>query len=88
MWTTRTAITQPRKPWWTRRSHNVKRLEDLQSFTKIYAPFDGVITARNTDIGQLIDSGSGSPAKELFHIAAIRTLARFHQRAAALFHRR
>jgi RND family efflux transporter MFP subunit len=53
---------------------NVKRLEDLQSFTRIYAPFDGVITARNTDIGQLIDSGSGTPAKELFHIAAINTL--------------
>ena len=53
---------------------NVKRLEQLQSFEKIYAPFDGVITARNTDIGQLIDSGSGTPAKELFHIAAINKL--------------
>ena len=53
---------------------NVKRLEDLQSFEKIYAPFDGVITARNTDIGALIDSGSGGLAKELFHIAALRTL--------------
>ena len=39
---------------------NVKRLEQLQSFEKVYAPFDGVLTARNTDIGQLIDSGSGS----------------------------
>src|SRR5208283_3090069 len=37
---------------------NVNRLEDLQSFEKIYAPFDGVITARNTDVGQLIDAGS------------------------------
>ena len=37
---------------------NVKRLEELQSFQKIYAPFSGVITARNTDIGALIDSGS------------------------------
>ena len=53
---------------------NVKRLEDLQSFEKIYAPFDGVITARNTDIGALIDSGSGGLAKELFHLAALRTL--------------
>jgi len=54
---------------------NVNRLEDLQSFEKIYAPFEGVITARNTDVGQLIDSGSsGGVAKELFHIAAIRTL--------------
>jgi RND family efflux transporter MFP subunit len=49
---------------------NVKRLEELQSFEKIYAPFDGVITARNTDIGALIDSGSsGGPRTELFHIA-------------------
>src|SRR6266404_3244528 len=54
---------------------NVKRLEDLQSFTKIYAPFDGVITARNTDIGQLIDSGSsGGTSRELFHIAAVSRL--------------
>ncbi len=54
---------------------NVKRLEDLQSFEKIYAPFDGVITARNTDIGALIDSGSsGGTARELFHIAAVNRL--------------
>ena len=49
---------------------NVKRLEDLQSFQKVFAPFAGVITARNTDIGALIDSGSsGGPKTELFHIA-------------------
>jgi RND family efflux transporter MFP subunit len=54
---------------------NVKRLEELQSFEKIYAPFDGVITARNTDIGHLIDSGSsGGTATELFHIAALKKL--------------
>jgi RND family efflux transporter MFP subunit len=54
---------------------NVKRLEQLQSFEKIYAPFEGVLTARNIDIGQLIDSGGGGgPAKELFHVAAIETL--------------
>jgi RND family efflux transporter MFP subunit len=53
---------------------NVKRLEQLQSFEKVYAPFDGVLTARNTDIGQLIGSGSGPGAKELFHVAAINTL--------------
>src|SRR5882724_3464510 len=54
---------------------NVKRLEDLQSFKKIYAPFDGLITARNTDIGALIDSGSsGGAAHELFHIAAVNRL--------------
>jgi RND family efflux transporter MFP subunit len=49
---------------------NVKRLEDLQSFEKVTAPFDGVITARNTDVGQLIDAGSAAPGKELFHISA------------------
>src|SRR5882672_5279603 len=48
---------------------NVKRLQELQSFQKIYAPFSGVITARNTDIGALIDSGSGGGGRtELFHI--------------------
>jgi RND family efflux transporter MFP subunit len=53
---------------------NTRRLQQLQSFEKIYAPFDGVITARNTDIGHLIDSGASSPAMELFHIVAIHTL--------------
>src|ERR1700690_356933 len=54
---------------------NVRRLQELQSFEKIYAPFDGVITARNTDIGHLIDSGaSGGTATEVFHIASLRKL--------------
>lgn len=53
---------------------NVKRLEELQSFEKIYAPFAGVITARNTDIGHLINSGAGGPATELFHMAATQEL--------------
>jgi RND family efflux transporter MFP subunit len=49
---------------------NVRQLETLQSFEKIYAPFDGVIIARNTDIGNLIDSGSSGGVKtDLFHIA-------------------
>ena len=55
---------------------NVRRLEQLQGFEKIYAPFDGVITARNTDIGALIDAGSAS-ARELFHMAAIQRLRVF-----------
>jgi RND family efflux transporter MFP subunit len=54
---------------------NVKRLQQMQSFEKVYAPFAGMITARNTDIGQLIDSGSsGGTARELFHIAAMNPL--------------
>ncbi len=49
---------------------NVKRLETLQSFEKIYAPFDGIVTARNTDIGELIASGSSGGVKtDLFHIS-------------------
>lgn len=50
---------------------NVQRLQELVAFEKIYAPFDGVVTARNIDIGQLIDSGA---AKELFHLSALNTL--------------
>jgi RND family efflux transporter MFP subunit len=52
---------------------NVRRLEELQSFEKIYAPFDGVITARNIDVGNLIDAGANSP-KELFHLASTNKL--------------
>jgi len=49
---------------------NVRQLQALQSFEKIYAPFDGVVTARNTDIGDLINSGSSGGVKtDLFHIA-------------------
>lgn len=49
---------------------NVKQLEALQSFEKIYAPFDGIVTARNTDIGDLIQSGSsGGTSTDLFHVS-------------------
>ena len=48
----------------------VQRYSALVSFEKVYAPFDGVITARNTDIGDLINSGSNSNVKtDLFHIS-------------------
>jgi RND family efflux transporter MFP subunit len=50
---------------------NVQRLEQLASFEKIYAPFSGVLTARNVDVGQLINAGSGT---QLFRISAINTL--------------
>ncbi|MDR3724882.1 MAG: efflux RND transporter periplasmic adaptor subunit [Terracidiphilus sp.] len=49
---------------------NVQRLEQLQSFERVYAPFSGVITARNVDIGTLIASGPTGETKELFHLAA------------------
>jgi len=50
---------------------NVHRLEELQSFERITAPFAGTITARNTDVGDLITAGSGN---ELFHLAQTQTL--------------
>ena len=56
---------------------NVKRLEDLVSFQKVYAPFDGVITTRNTDIGALINAGNGGAAQQLFTLAATNTLRVF-----------
>ena len=65
---------------------NVRRLEQLQSFERIEAPFDGVVTARNLDIGQLISAagstntpgtGTVSGSKEVFDISAIQTLRVF-----------
>jgi RND family efflux transporter MFP subunit len=53
---------------------NAHRLEQLQSFEKVYAPFTGVITARNTDIGDLINAGAGGAPQELFHMAAVNKL--------------
>jgi len=54
---------------------NVRHYAALVSFEKVYAPFDGVITARNTDIGDLIDSGSSTaPRTDLFDISQTRTL--------------
>jgi len=56
---------------------NVKRLEELQSFKQILAPFDGVITARNVEIGTLVSEGSGAAARELFRMVQLQNL-RFH----------
>jgi RND family efflux transporter MFP subunit len=50
---------------------NVQRLKELQGFEKVYAPFDGVVTARGVDIGQLVNEGA---ANELFHLQALETL--------------
>jgi RND family efflux transporter MFP subunit len=49
----------------------VRRLEEMLSFSHVKAPFAGTITARGTDIGQLVVAGSG---KELFHLAQTGTL--------------
>ncbi|HEV2732660.1 MAG TPA: efflux RND transporter periplasmic adaptor subunit [Terriglobales bacterium] len=53
---------------------NVERLEQLQAFERVTAPFEGVVTGRNTDIGVLVQAGDNSGPKELFHMAAIQTL--------------
>jgi RND family efflux transporter MFP subunit len=50
---------------------NVRRLEQLESFKHIYAPFSGVITTRNTDVGSLVNAGNGGPTQQLFVIAQI-----------------
>src|ERR1700758_2552555 len=62
---------------------DVQRLQQLQSYEKVYAPFSGVITARNTDIGALINEGAGGAQglavvpQELFHMAAVNRLRIF-----------
>jgi RND family efflux transporter MFP subunit len=53
---------------------NVRRLQQMQGFEKVVAPFDGIVTARNVDIGSLIEAGANSGPKELFHVAAISRL--------------
>ena len=55
-------------------SANVSRLEQLQGFEKVVAPFDGVITQRQTDIGDLINAGNGGTGFELFRMAKINVI--------------
>jgi RND family efflux transporter MFP subunit len=52
---------------------NVNRLQALKNFSRIVAPFDGVVTVRNTDIGQLINVG-GAPGSELFVVSDVKRL--------------
>ncbi len=51
---------------------NVRRLEALENFKQLRAPFDGIVTSRNTDIGALINSGSGNPLFTVAQIAPLR----------------
>src|SRR6202011_795515 len=55
-------------------SAEVRRLEQMQAFEKIYAPFDGVITARKTEVGDLINAGNSGVGAELFRISNITTM--------------
>jgi membrane fusion protein, multidrug efflux system len=56
---------------------NVRRLEQLESFKHIYAPFSGVITRRNIDIGALVNAGNSGQSKELFNLAQVDPLRVF-----------
>lgn len=53
---------------------NVRRLEQLESFKHVYAPFSGVLTKRNVDPGMLINAGSAGAGKELFDLARVDPL--------------
>jgi membrane fusion protein, multidrug efflux system len=53
---------------------NVRRLEQLESFKNVYAPFSGVLTRRNVDPGALINSGAGVAGRELFDVARVDPL--------------
>jgi RND family efflux transporter MFP subunit len=56
-------------------SANVARLRELESFKRVLAPFDGVVTQRNTDIGALINAGAGqTPGSALFRVADLHRL--------------
>jgi len=50
---------------------NVRRLEQLESFKHLYAPFSGVVTRRNVDVGALVNAGNGGASQELFVVAQI-----------------
>jgi len=53
---------------------NLARLQEMQAYEIVKAPFDGIVTARNTDVGALINAGNGGAAQELFHLASTAKL--------------
>jgi RND family efflux transporter MFP subunit len=73
------AVDNQRASEWSVNSYaaNESHYADLVSFEKIYAPFDGVITARNIDNGWLIGAGANTPGQQLFQIGQISTLRVF-----------
>ena len=69
---------------------DVDRLKSLQNFKKVVAPFDGVVTARDTDIGHLINAGNDGAAQQLFRVADIhkvRIYVKVPQRLESNIHR-
>ena len=69
---------------------NVQRLDQLESFKRIYAPFAGVITRRNVDVGTLINAGNGGAQQELFHLSQtdpIRVFVQVPEASAPAIHK-
>jgi len=56
---------------------NLRRLEELKGFARVTAPFDSVVTARNVDVGTLINAGNGGSSREMFRVAQIQPLRVF-----------
>ncbi len=56
---------------------NLKRLQEMKGFARVLAPFDGIVTARNVDIGTLINAGNAGVSKEMFRVARITPLRIF-----------
>ncbi len=56
---------------------NVARLDQMQGFEKVYAPFDGVITERKTDFGDLINAGNDGTGRELFRVSQLGAIRVF-----------
>jgi RND family efflux transporter MFP subunit len=53
---------------------NLGRLQEMQNYETVRAPFDGIVTARNIDVGALVNAGNGGTSQELFHMAATAKL--------------
>jgi RND family efflux transporter MFP subunit len=58
-------------------SADVANLQQQQAYEKVVAPFDGIVTARHTDIGDLINAGNGGPGAELFRVSRTSTIRTF-----------
>jgi len=68
---------------------NVQRLEQLEAFKHIYAPFAGIVTKRNVDVGTLVNAGNGGAQQELFEVAQtdpMRVYVQVPEGAAAAIH--
>ncbi len=68
---------------------NVQRLEQLEAFKHVYAPFDGIVTKRNVDVGTLVNAGNGGTQQELFEVAQtdpMRVYVQVPEGAASAIH--